>query len=76
MTQSKQTHSLANDQEENIDHSFNCYLAVKAAKANTKENLQIVALLYDCMKNLCTTMDRLDNLMESLIFCNEKEKGK
>ena len=75
MTEIKQTKSLANDQAEDIDISFNCYKAVKDAKTYARENLQIVSSLSNSMNILCTNLDRLDNLMETLIFVKNKEKG-
>ena len=62
-------------QEEKIDHSFTCYKAVKEAKADAKNSIQIAASVYDSMNNLCSALERLDNLMESLIFSEEKEKS-
>ena len=76
MSQTIQTHCLEHTQAEDIDRSFTCYQAVKEAKTDTTNNLQIVASVYDSMNNLCSALERLDNLMESLIFCEEKEKGK
>ena len=75
MSKTIQTHSLEHTQAEDIDLSFNCYKAVKEAKTDIKNNLQIVASVYDSMNNLCSSLERLDNLMESLIFCEEKEKS-
>ena len=74
MAGTKQAHSLAKDQEKDIDVSFNCYKAVKEAKADIRDNLQVVNSLTNSMNNLCTKLDRLDNLMESTIF--DKDKGK
>ena len=76
MTETKQTYSLVNAPEEDIDHSFNCYLAVKEAKASVKNNLQLMNSIYKSMNNLCTAMERLDNLMETIIFCENKENKK
>ena len=76
MTQTKQPHSLAHIQEEEIDLSFNCYKAVKEAKTNVRKNIQLLDSLCDSMSVLCTKLDRLDNLMETFIFSEEKEKGK
>ena len=74
MTEIKQIHSLTNDQEEeNI--SFNCYKAVKEAKADARDNMQILESVCDGLSNLCAKLDRLDNLMENIIF-DDKEKGK
>ena len=61
---------------EDIDHSYNCYQAVKEAKADAKNNIQIVASVYNSMNNLCSSLERLDNLMESFLFSEEKEKEK
>jgi hypothetical protein len=76
MAQIKQAHSLVNDQKEDIDHSFDCYRAIKEAKADIRDNLQVVNSLSNSMNNLCTNLDRLDNLMETIIFCKDKENGK
>jgi ABC-type uncharacterized transport system fused permease/ATPase subunit len=62
-------------QEEDIDRSFTCYKAVKEAKADTKNNLQVVASVYDSMNNLCSALERLDSLMEEIIFIKDKEKS-
>ena len=75
MVQTTQSVSSARTQEEEQDLSFNCYQAVKEAKASAKENLQLAASLYNSINNLCTTIERLDNLMENIIFTNEKEKS-
>ena len=74
MTETKQAYSMANAHEEDIDHSFNCYMAVKEAKADAKNNIQVVASVYDSMNNLCSALERLDNL-EEIIFNKEKENG-
>ena len=76
MSRTIQPISITHTQAEDIDHSFTCYKAVKEAKADTKNNLQIVASVYDSMNNLCSALDRLDNFMESIIFDKEKGKGK
>ena len=76
MTKTKQPHSLAHIQDEETDISLNCYMAVKEAKANVKESLQHMLSICNSMNNLCINLNSLDNLMESLIFCEEKEKSK
>ena len=69
----KQSNSLEHAKAEDINHSFACYQAVKEAKADVRDNLQIVNSLSNSMNNLCNSLERLDNLMESLIFNGEKE---
>ena len=73
MTETAQPHTFTHIQEEDTDISFNCYKAVKEAKAEARDNLQILASLYDSANNLCNSLERLDNLMENIIFCKEKE---
>jgi len=68
------TTKQANSEE--IDSSFTCYQAVKEAKADVRDNIQIVNSLSDSMNNLSSSLERLDNLMESLLFGEEKEKEK
>ena len=75
MVQTTQSVSSARTQDVEKDLSFNCYQAVKEAKADARDNLQIVSSLYNSMNNLCSSLERLDNLMESLIFNEEKEKS-
>jgi methyl-accepting chemotaxis protein len=58
----------AHTQETAADISFNCYRAVKEAKSNAIDNLQIVNSLSNSMNRLSSSLDRLDNLMESIIF--------
>ena len=72
MANDKQQLSLAED----TDFSFLCYRAVKEARKNARENLQLLALVYSSMSNLCTDLDKLDSFMESIIFCTKKENGK
>jgi len=60
----KQAHTQAED----IDHSFNCYKAVKEAKANTKENIQLLYSVYGSLSNLCTNVNSLDNLRKNIKF--------
>ena len=76
MTQTKQPHSLAHIQDEETDISFNCYLAVKEVKASVKDNLQLMNSICKNMNDLCTAMERFDNLMETIIFCENKENGR
>jgi hypothetical protein len=76
MSQATQPHTFTQTQEEDIDTSFNYYKAVKEAKADARDNLQILSSIYDNANNICKSLDRLDNLMEKIIFCNNKEKGK
>ena len=61
-------------QEEDPDDYFPCYRAVKEAKTDARDNLQILASLYDSTSNLCSSLDRLDTFMESIFFNNEKER--
>ena len=75
MAQTKQFVSPAYTQEEDTDVTFPCYQAVKEAKANIKENIQLLDSVCDTMNSLCAKLDRLDNLTESLIFGKEKEKS-
>ena len=72
MAQTTQPQTFTHTQYENMDASFSCYKAVKEAKINAKENQQIAASLYDSISNLCTSLGRLDNLMENLIFNEDK----
>ena len=67
--------SPARTQEEDTDDYFPCYKAVKEAKTDAKDNLHILASLYDSTSNLCSSLDRLDTFMESIIFDKEKEKS-
>ena len=76
MAQPVRFSSAVHTQEEDADISFLCYQAVKEAKTNAKENLQMAASICDSMNNLCTSMNRLDNLMERIIFCNGKENSR
>ena len=76
MAQTIQPITQAHTQAEDIDHSFICYKAVKEAKADAKSNMQIVASVHDSMNNLCNVLERLDNLMEEIIFVKGKEKSK
>ena len=64
------TTKQANSEE--IDSSFTCYQAVKEAKADVRDNLQIVNSLSNSMNNLSSCLERLDNLMETIIFSKEK----
>ena len=73
MAQIIQPHSLEHVQEEDI--SFSCYQAVKEAKINARGTLQILASLYDSTNSLCSSLDKLDSFMESIIFCETKEKS-
>ena len=77
MTGRKQAHSLVNIQEEETDASFSCYRAVKEARADARDNLQIVSSLSDSINTLCANLDRLDAFIETMIIGNgNKEKGK
>ena len=76
MAETKQAHYLANVQEQDMDASFCCYKAVKEAKADAKENIQILESLCDSLSILCTNLDRLDNLTENIIFGKDKGNGK
>ena len=76
MSKTVQQHSLKHIQEENIDYSFTCYEAVKEAKADARDNLQIVNSLSDSINNLCSSLERLDAFMENLIFFKEKGEKK
>ena len=67
MSQTKQTRSLANAQEE-IDLDFNCYLAVKEAKADARESIQLLDSLCDSLSILCTNGNSLDNLRKNIQF--------
>ncbi|MCL1813179.1 MAG: hypothetical protein FWG29_06605 [Treponema sp.] len=75
MTETKQVHSLTDDQEQDIDISFNCYKAVKEAKADARENMQILESVCDSLNNLCKKLDKLDNLTENIIFGNNNKKS-
>ena len=72
MARAIQPVSLLPAQNEGTDISFNCYKAVKEAKTDARDNLQMLASLYETTNNLCSSLDRLDNLMETIIFCKEK----
>ena len=63
-------------QTENTDLSFKCYKAVKEAKIDAKESQQIAVSLYDSLNNVCRSLEKLDSIMESLIFNKIKENGK
>ena len=76
MTETLQPVSIVHIQEKDNDISFSCYHAVKEAKVNARDNLQILVSLYDSTNDLCKSLDRLNNLVESLIFDKKKEKGK
>ena len=76
MPQIIQPHYLEHTQTEDTDTPFSCYKAVKEAKINAKENQQIAASLYDSISNLCTSLGRLDNLMENLIFKEDFDEEK
>ena len=76
MTQTIQPISLTLTQEEDINVSFSCYRAVKDAKMTARENLSLLTSIYDNMNSLCTALERLDYVMEKIIFNKEKEKGK
>ena len=76
MTEIKPIHPLENGTGQDIDSSFSCYQEIKEAKIRAKNNLQLLASLYYSTKNLCSALERLDILMESVFFCNEREKEK
>ena len=69
MAQSIQSASPLIQEEEDL--SFSCYKAVKEAKTDARDNLQMVNSLSNSMNNLCSSLDRLDNLMENIIFCKK-----
>ena len=54
--------STAYIQGKDIDLSFNYYKVVKEAKADARDNLQILASIYDSTNSLCFVLDKLDNL--------------
>ena len=76
MAQTFHSVSSSHTQAEDIDHSFSCYKAVKEAKTDARDNLQILASIYDSTNSLCSVLDKLDNLMEKIIFDKDKGKGK
>ena len=73
MAQTVHSVSSSQTQAENIDRFFTCYQAVKEAKVNARDTLLIVRSLSNDMKNLCTILDDLDNLVETIIFCENCE---
>ena len=76
MTEIKRMQSLINDQEQDLETSFNCYKAVKEAKADVRDNIQILESVCDSLNTLCVNLNRLDNLTENIFFGKDKEKGK
>ena len=68
MSQTIQPHSLEHTQTENIDLDFNCYQAVKDAKANTRESIQLLDSVCDSLSILCTNVNNLENLRKNTQF--------
>ncbi|MCL1927522.1 MAG: hypothetical protein FWG07_01850 [Treponema sp.] len=76
MVQITKPDSLTQIQKEDTDIFFSSYQALKEAKTDAKDNLQILISLFDSTNKLCRSLERLDNLVESIIFNKEKETEK
>ena len=68
MSRTTQHITQAHTQTEDIDLSYNCYKAVKDAKADARENIQLLNSVYDSLCILCTNVNSVDNLRKTIQF--------
>jgi len=64
--------SLIQTQDEDADIFFPCYLALKEAKQNARDNLNLLSTIYNYMNILCTSLEKIDSEMEKIIFNNKE----
>jgi hypothetical protein len=70
MAKTIQSKLLKQTQDEDLN--FPCYLALKEAKQNARDNLNLLSTIYNYMNILCTSLEKIDSEMEKIIFNNKE----